>query len=125
MVDNYLQSEFLVQVGLDSGDGINSFVIARSRTPGIVDVHTESNSGVVGRYMFKTDMSDVIATTVEQSCQNSVISGTASIRGHQTLWAGNIEKQVNTTMENIEHLISYKNIHGHGFDCDVPLNYIA
>ena len=61
----------LIQVGLDSGDGLNSFVIARSRSPGIVDVELESNSGVVGRYMFRTDSSDVIATTVEQSCVNS------------------------------------------------------
>ena len=59
------------QVGLDSGDGVNSFVIARSRTAGIVDIDMESNSGVVGRYMFRTDMSDVIATTVEENCQDN------------------------------------------------------
>ena len=44
------------------------------------------------------------------------ISGTASIRGHQTLHEGDIEKQVNTTMENIEHLISHENISKQGFD---------
>ena len=66
-----IYSQVFVKVGLDSGDGIKSFAIVRSRTPGIVDVDTESNSGVVGRYMFRTDMNDVIATTVAQSCQNS------------------------------------------------------
>ena len=44
------------------------------------------------------------------------ISGTASIRGHQTLWEGDVEKQVNMTMENIEYLISRENIDRHGFD---------
>ena len=55
----------------------------------------------------------------KNDCARIFISGTASIRGHQTLWQENIEKQVHTTMENIAHLISYENIDRHNFDQEV------
>lgn len=37
------------------------------------------------------------------------ISGTASIRGHETVHVNNLPIQIQTTMENIENLISHKN----------------
>ena len=40
------------------------------------------------------------------------LSGTSSIRNHETLWAGDIRRQTNTTIENIAHLVSEENLRG-------------
>ncbi len=46
------------------------------------------------------------------SCHRLFISGTASITGHQTLGDGDIEKQLNVTMDNIHHLLETANPQG-------------
>lgn len=45
------------------------------------------------------------------------LSGTASIRNHETLWARDIKKQTNTTIENIVHLISEENLRENNIVC--------
>ena len=42
------------------------------------------------------------------------VSGTASVVGHRTAHVGDIEKQCETTLENIEHLISARNMARYG-----------
>lgn len=46
-----------------------------------------------------------------QDAQRLFISGTASIRGHETVHEDSLERQIATTMENIAHLISSDNLH--------------
>ena len=58
-------------MGLLSGTGVNNFVLESSRTPGVIDIETESNSGRAGRYMFRTDLRRIVALTVAQSVQGS------------------------------------------------------
>jgi chorismatase len=44
------------------------------------------------------------------------VSGTASILGHETVHAGDLRAQAETTFANIEHLISAENLAAHGID---------
>jgi chorismate lyase/3-hydroxybenzoate synthase len=46
---------------------------------------------------------------------NLYISGTASVIGHESVYPGNIEKQMETTLENIRVLISAENLERYGF----------
>lgn len=50
------------------------------------------------------------------------LSGTASIRESETMWPGDVQNQVNTTMENIKFLISNENIQLDTFDTPMALS---
>lgn len=50
------------------------------------------------------------ASTAEQI----YVSGTASIRGHETLFAGDIERQCRLALENIAHVIGAENLSAYG-----------
>ena len=54
-------------MGFDAGDQTNFFNLASSNTPDVVEIETQSNVGVAGRYMFRTDLPVIVATTVAQS----------------------------------------------------------
>ena len=45
--------------------------------------------------------------TLSYECNSLFISGTASITGHQTLHKNNVSKQLELTLENINHLIQH------------------
>ncbi|XP_071491471.1 protein mesh-like [Diadema antillarum] len=47
------------QVGFNAGDGIKYYSVPGSRTNDIVDVEEASNVGVTGRYVFRTDSSEI------------------------------------------------------------------
>ena len=50
---------------------MNFFALKNSRQSEIVSVDTESNSGVIGRYIFRTDLDVIVASTELQSCTNT------------------------------------------------------
>lgn len=49
------------------------------------------------------------------------ISGTASIAGHQSIFPDDVRKQCITSLENIKHLISIKNLSKYGINQDFSL----
>lgn len=49
------------------------------------------------------------------------VSGTASIIGHETVHAGNVEMQARTTLENIAELVSQENLRRHGIAAEITL----
>ncbi|XP_071480508.1 uncharacterized protein [Diadema antillarum] len=48
------------QVGFNAGDGVRYYSVPGSRTDDIVDVEEASNVNVTGRYVFRTDSSQII-----------------------------------------------------------------
>ena len=50
-----------------ASDRSNPFTLAISGTPDVVNIETQSNVGRAGRYMFRTDLPVIVATTVAQS----------------------------------------------------------
>lgn len=59
-----------------------------------------------------------------QNVNNIYISGTASILGHETVFKGDIKKQCDTTISNIEVLISQSNLQSYGIAQNYSLNDI-
>jgi chorismate lyase/3-hydroxybenzoate synthase len=53
------------------------------------------------------------------------VSGTASILGHETVHAGDIVQQTQTSLRNIERLVSRTNLARYGIDADVNLSDLA
>ncbi|XP_030847139.1 sushi, nidogen and EGF-like domain-containing protein 1 [Strongylocentrotus purpuratus] len=47
------------QVGFNAGDGVNYYSVPGSRTAAVVDIETTSNIGVSGRWVFRTDNSNI------------------------------------------------------------------
>ena len=54
-------------MGFDAGDVVNSFPVANFRENDALDIQTQSNVGMTGRYMFRTDLRVIVATTAAQS----------------------------------------------------------
>ena len=54
-------------MGFVDRNGVNPFLLAISETPDVVDIETQSNVGMTGRYMFRTDLRVIVASTVAQS----------------------------------------------------------
>ncbi|XP_030839937.1 uncharacterized protein LOC583108 isoform X2 [Strongylocentrotus purpuratus] len=47
------------QVGFNDGDGVNFYSVPGSRTAAVIDIATTSNIGVSGRWVFRTDDSNI------------------------------------------------------------------
>ncbi|XP_030838223.1 sushi domain-containing protein 2-like, partial [Strongylocentrotus purpuratus] len=47
------------QVGFNAGDGVTFYSVPGSRTAAVVDIETTSNIGVPGRWVFRTDNSNI------------------------------------------------------------------
>nr|XP_054773489.1 sushi domain-containing protein 2-like [Lytechinus pictus] len=47
------------QVGFNAGDGVTFYSVPASRTADVVDIETTSNIGVPGRWVFRTDNSNI------------------------------------------------------------------
>ncbi|XP_030834993.1 sushi, nidogen and EGF-like domain-containing protein 1 [Strongylocentrotus purpuratus] len=47
------------QVGFNAGDGVTFYSVPGSQTAAIVDIETTSNIGVPGRWVFRTDNSNI------------------------------------------------------------------
>ncbi|XP_041485881.1 sushi domain-containing protein 2-like isoform X2 [Lytechinus variegatus] len=47
------------QVGFNAGDGVTHYNVPASRTADVVDIETTSNIGVPGRWVFRTDNSNI------------------------------------------------------------------
>eukprot|EP00057_Strongylocentrotus_purpuratus_P013740 XP_011668214.1 PREDICTED: uncharacterized protein LOC583108 [Strongylocentrotus purpuratus] len=76
------------QVGFNDGDGVNFYSVPGSRTAAVIDIATTSNIGVSGRWVFRTDDSNIeglegatsASLTVSTDCKtfthpNIVVSG--------------------------------------------------
>lgn len=57
-----------------------------------------------------------------QEINSFYVSGTASILGHETVFKGDIKKQCETTIKNIETLISQSNLQNYGINQNYSLN---
>ena len=44
-----------------------TYSVGSSTTADVINIDTESNVGRIGRYMFRTDLSEIVASTVAQS----------------------------------------------------------
>lgn len=61
------------------------------------------------------------ATRTDRSGGQVYVAGTASIRGHETRYEGNLVKQAELALANIAHLISPDNLTAYGIDREVGL----
>lgn len=62
------------------------------------------------------------ATHTDRSGGQVYVSGTASIRGHETRHEGDLVKQVELSLDNIAHLVSRDNLAAHEIDRETGLN---
>jgi len=91
-------------------DGAVFYVFASLVKPRHFNNHHQINAYEYPRQYGITSPSFARATALQLGTASFLfISGTASIKGHQTIAEGNIEKQLNVTMDNINHLLATAN----------------
>ncbi|MDI2032310.1 FkbO/Hyg5 family chorismatase [Saccharopolyspora sp. TS4A08] len=92
------------------GGGISFYVLA-SRTNALTPIE---NSKQVSAYNYperygprppKFARATYLSATEDRAAGQLYVSGTSSIRGHETLFAGDVEKQTLLALENIAHLV--------------------
>ncbi|MCP2198285.1 FkbO/Hyg5 family chorismatase [Lentzea flava] len=110
-------SEVPSATGIGSLGGGIAFYFLASRSAALTSVE---NSKQMAAYHYprqygprppKFARATYLATThTDRRSGQIYVAGTASIRGHETLHAGDIEAQVKLSLDNIEHLISDENL---------------
>ncbi|QJR80938.1 dioxygenase [Alteromonas pelagimontana] len=91
-------------------EGAVFYVFASSAKPQHFNNNKQINAYEYPRQYGISSPSFARATTLRLQQQGYLfISGTASIIGHQTVEAGDLERQLEVTMNNIEHLLNHAN----------------
>ena len=76
----YFYNSVYLKVGFDAGDRTNFFALPSSRTADIANIDDQSNVNLEGRWMFRTDLAEIIDAGVQPSCSDEGIASFKKIK---------------------------------------------